>query len=124
MSVRASCHCGAVTLTLAQAPHEVTNCNCSICRRYGTLWAYYQASEVVVNGATHSYVRGPETLAFRRCVECGVVTHWAPVRRAEDRMGINARLLAPELLRTVAVRLLDGAVTESYLDMQGHPVFS
>ena len=39
MSVAASCHCGACILAVAVAPVEVTDCNCSICRRYGVLWA-------------------------------------------------------------------------------------
>ena len=41
-----TCHCGAVRIRVRQAPRTVTSCNCSICRRYGALWAYYQASSV------------------------------------------------------------------------------
>jgi hypothetical protein len=29
-------------------PSEVTECNCSICRRYGVLWAYYPPNQVRV----------------------------------------------------------------------------
>jgi len=36
-----SCHCGAVVVNVARRPRQLTDCNCSICRRYGTLWAYY-----------------------------------------------------------------------------------
>lgn len=39
--IRTSCHCGAVGFEIETAPTEVTECNCSICRRYGVLWAYY-----------------------------------------------------------------------------------
>ena len=38
---RATCHCGAVVLEVDSPPAEVNDCHCSICRRYGTLWAYY-----------------------------------------------------------------------------------
>src|SRR5688572_27281889 len=31
--IRASCHCGAVTIDLAARPERLTSCNCSICRR-------------------------------------------------------------------------------------------
>jgi hypothetical protein len=31
-------------------------------------------------------------------------------------MGVNARLMDPELVRRAKIRLLDGAVTEKYLD--------
>ena len=35
-----SCHCGRVTWTLKTPPTSVTACNCTVCRRYGVLWAY------------------------------------------------------------------------------------
>ena len=44
--IRATCHCGAVTLELDEAPREITKCNCSICRRYGVLWAYMSPDAV------------------------------------------------------------------------------
>ena len=37
--IEASCHCGAVRLEIDSPPDEVTDCHCSICRRYGALWA-------------------------------------------------------------------------------------
>ena len=30
-----------VSLEIDSPPEEVTECNCSMCRRYGVLWAYY-----------------------------------------------------------------------------------
>ena len=111
-----SCHCGAVRLTLAHAPAEVTECDCSVCHRYGVLWAYYAPAEVRVRGATDTYGRGPRTIAFHRCANCGCVTHWAPVARDPNRMGVNARLLPREVLAGARRRRLDGFVTETYLD--------
>lgn len=40
-SIETSCHCGAIRLAIDVAPETVTNGNCSICRRYDALWAYY-----------------------------------------------------------------------------------
>ena len=113
----ASCHCGAVELDVP-APREVTDCNCSICRRYGVLWAYYRPGEVrfVRRGATDSYMWDDREIAFHRCRGCGCVTHWAPVDPGWDRMGVNARLLELEVLAQARRRRLDGAVTERYLD--------
>ena len=51
--VESSCHCGAITLRIDTAPETVTDCNCSICRRYGVLWAYYRPSQ----GAEHPAAR-------------------------------------------------------------------
>jgi len=31
----ATCHCGAVRVTVPRKARTVTDCNCSICRRYG-----------------------------------------------------------------------------------------
>ncbi len=98
----ATCHCGAVRVEVPRKPRRLTNCNCSICRRYGTLWAYYKASEVRITrapGATSEY------------------THWEPIRPQEGgRMGVNARNFEPSSLESVHIRLLDGASTWKYLD--------
>jgi hypothetical protein len=33
--IEASCNCGAVRVTCGDAPNELTDCNCTLCRRYG-----------------------------------------------------------------------------------------
>ena len=116
--VVASCHCGKVSLELAAAPEQVTQCNCSICRRYGTLCAYYHPAQVRVSGATDTYMWGEKQIAFHRCPDCGCVTHWTPVDPGipQDRWGVNARMLAPELLAQARVRRFDGADTWKFLD--------
>ncbi len=118
MPIEGSCHCGAVRLAVGRAPVQVTSCNCSICRRYGTLWAYYAPADVEVTGATATYRWGDETIDFHHCPTCGCVTHWSPLDgRAEDRMGVNARLFGPEVVGAARVRRLDGASDDwKYLD--------
>lgn len=109
--VTGSCHCGAVRFTLAVAPGQVTDCNCSICRRYGTLWAYYRLEQVEFASVpvTETYIWGDRGLAFHRCRSCGCVTHWQALDPTHDRMAINARLLAPEVLARASVTFYDGA---------------
>ena len=117
--IESSCHCGAVRLEIETAPVEVTNCNCSICRRYGVLWAYYSPKLVRISpraGATDIYMWDDKAIEFHRCKVCGCVTHWAPVDKTRDRMGVNARLMAPEVLAQARVRFLDGADTGKYLN--------
>ena len=73
-----TCHCGAVRLVLPSRPRVLVSCNCSICRRYGTLWAYYRAAAVRVEhdaGATDEYLWGDRSIRFVRCARCGCVTH-------------------------------------------------
>jgi hypothetical protein len=39
MTVRGSCHCGAVRIEVPGAPEWLGRCNCSFCRRVGSLMA-------------------------------------------------------------------------------------
>ena len=120
--IEASCHCGAVRLRIATAPAEATDCNCSICRRLGALWAYVSPTQVIIDGleATQRYVRcdtgEPPMLAFHRCATCGCTTHWRSLDPGVDRMGLNARLMSPEDLSPVRIRRFDGAATWTALD--------
>jgi hypothetical protein len=117
--ITASCHCGAVRLEIAAAPREVTDCNCSICRRLGVLWAYDSPRQVGVVGepeATVAYIRENGSIAFHHCRVCGCASHWRRLDPASDRMGVNARLMDPEVLAAARVRRLDGAVTETYVE--------
>ena len=115
--IEASCHCGLVHIRVNRPPEEVTDCNCSICRRYGALWAYYSPKDVqVTSDVTTVYMWGVRKIEFHRCKQCGCITHWTPVDKTRDRMGVNARLMAPEVLERARVRHLDGANTWKYSD--------
>lgn len=116
----ATCHCGAVKVEVPSLPETLTDCNCSICRRLGTLWAYYPIESVKVTGHpdyTDAYVWGDKMLKTIRCGNCGCVTHWEPVDpNAGGKMGVNARNLEPHLLTGVRIRRFDGAETWQFLD--------
>lgn len=98
-----SCHCGAVTLSVARLPAEVTECHCTICRRYAALWAYYKVAEVSFTGPTERYVWGRKYIAFLRCAHCGCVVGWTP-RGDYPECAVNARML--EGLDLDAVRVI------------------
>jgi hypothetical protein len=118
-SVLATCHCGAVTVSLADAPSEVTDCNCSLCRKSGVLWAYYSAGGVTIapdSGPTDTYAWNGRHVDFHRCRHCGCVTHWVPRDLTRERRGINARLLPPDILSVAKIRHLNGAETGKYID--------
>jgi hypothetical protein len=116
----ATCHCGAIRVEVPEPPQAVTNCNCSICRRYGALWAYYKVGTVRVLGHpenTAEYVWGDKTLKTVRCRNCGCVTHWEPLQPTPDsELGVNARNFDPSVLGSVRIRRFDGADTWTYLD--------
>jgi hypothetical protein len=59
--LRANCHCGAISLSVPSEPEYLIDCNCSICRRYGALWALYERVTVHFDGHpenTTAYVWG------------------------------------------------------------------
>ena len=107
------CHCGAVRLEVARRPRRLTQCNCSICRRYGTLWAYYShktARVVAKRGTLTRYTWGNGTREFFHCRRCGCVTHHERARKRPDStVGVNVRLLDPAAIADVPVRKYDGA---------------
>jgi len=94
---KATCHCGAVVMNLAEQPSVIFECNCSICRRLGVLWAYYSCDEVEFekgHGTTNKYVWNNRILEFHSCSVCGCTTHWVAVDPGfREKMGVNARLI-------------------------------
>src|SRR5262245_42564131 len=104
--IEASCHCGAVRLEIESAPEVVTDCACSICRRKGALWAYYSPKHVRIippSGATAIYMWGEHELESHSCKICPCSTHWSSVDKTYDRMGVNARMMPPEILAAARV---------------------
>ena len=113
MPITATCHCGQVQVTVPRRPRSLTDCNCSICRRSGALWAYYKASTVTTEakrGATEAYSWGRKALRFVRCKSCGCLMWWERVKPDPERkMGVNARNFAPVATRAARIRAFDGA---------------
>jgi hypothetical protein len=117
--ISGSCHCGAVAISVASKPRVLVSCNCSICRRYGTLWAYYDQGRVEMKckrGSIESYRCGNKHLRFVRCTTCGCVISWVAVNRSMRRMGVNFRNFDPADIASVRIRRLDGADTWKFLD--------
>jgi hypothetical protein len=115
--VLATCHCGAIKIGVPAAPTEVTHCNCTLCRRYGVLWAYYPIAAVSVNTSgtiTDTYGGRSQHVDFHRCRVCGCVTYWFPRDSRRKSLGLNARLLEPELLAAASIRYKDDAGTGKF----------
>ena len=118
--ISATCHCGAVRIEIPAAPERVTDCNCSLCRRVGGLWAYYPLDAVRISGHpehTDEYIWGDKTIRNVRCKHCGSATHWEPLDPGKDpRYGINMCMFEPSVYANAQVRHFDGADTWTYLD--------
>jgi len=96
--IEGSCHCGAVKWAFNGPLESTTACNCTVCRRYGTLWAYgYEGEEIEVAGPTKVYTRGKRpNLGFHFCPNCGCVASWRGTSVGEDgrqRIAVNLRLV-------------------------------
>ena len=91
-----SCHSGAVTWRLAGVPESATACNCTVCRRYGVLWAYdHEGEGIHVAGPTQAYVRG-KAIEFHFCPTCGCVAFWRARQLQDDgRRRIEVRWTKP-----------------------------
>jgi hypothetical protein len=93
----------------------VTSCNCSVCRRYGALWAYYAAASVHIQapkGGLSRYAWRRKIRAYIRCKTCGCVTHYQYIKKwGRGTVGVNATNFEPGVLQGVRVRKLDGAAT-------------
>jgi hypothetical protein len=109
--MKGACLCGRVTVHVAGRPDQLNACNCAMCWKLGTLWAYYDPLDVTVAGALQSYRREDmaEThITAENCPTCGTTTCWSPLDPASDRMGVNMRLFDPDALAGVEVRYEDG----------------
>jgi hypothetical protein len=83
------CHCGQIKVDLQAAPEKLNRCSCSICRRYGALWAYFDPAALKILGRTDTYIWGDKMIAFHRCPNCGVLTHWSHIDGHVGKIGIN-----------------------------------
>lgn len=118
--IKLECHCGAVKIAVKEAPETVTACNCSVCRRYATLWSYGTIETIQITAKDadlDAYLWKGKELAFVRCHHCGCVTHWeSRSPKFPDKVAVNMRNAAPEVLARFAVRHFDGAESWTYLD--------
>ena len=112
--IKTMCHCGTVSVELSRRPRSVTECNCSICRRYGARWAYYSRRALTICSppdSLQSYARG-RRLYFDHCRNCGCVLLYRPRLSvgSADRLGINMRMVEdPAMLANIKVLRFDGA---------------
>lgn len=117
--MKGSCHCGNVNMTLHQNIEQVTSCNCSLCYRYGAIWAYFAPSNVEINQATvgESYQHGDKCIEFHHCPTCKCITHYTPTAKGNvSRMAVNLRLFDKAVLDTITIRYFDGADTWQFID--------
>jgi hypothetical protein len=120
-----ACHCGAVQIELAHTPASLTECNCSICRRYGARWAYFKRTTARIAhapGAVSSYCWNDREIEFFHCNHCGCLTHYEGIEKdPESRIAVNSRMLEAGQVSKLPIKYFDGAVSWKYLDVKAGP---
>jgi len=75
MSHKGSCHCGRIAFEVDGEPGEVLSCNCSICRKKGSLlWfvpsAAFRLTTPPADVADYTFAQG--RIHHRHCAHCGI----------------------------------------------------
>lgn len=110
-------HCGGAGWTLEGDPGSITACNCTLCRRYGALWAYDWLDERIrLTGTTHAYARSGKapSLDMLFCPTCAAVVAWRGRELHEGnrrRVAVNVRLAPPEAVADLPIDHFDGLDT-------------
>lgn len=107
------CHCEKVRWKYSLPLESVTACNCTVCRRYGTLWAYgYENEGVQLSGSSKFYSRGNKNIEFHFCDDCGCVAAWRssrPNEKGKKRLAVNLRMIDdPNLIASLPIDHFDG----------------
>jgi hypothetical protein len=112
-SVRGSCHCQAVSYVLAAVPSTGVACNCSICRRKGSVLAFYPPAKFTLEtprDALATYTFNKHVIQHQFCKTCGC----APFAEGttpdgREMIAINLRCVEDFDLASVEITEFDGA---------------
>lgn len=112
MTHAGSCHCGKVKFEVEGSPEQAMSCNCSICRRKGSLlWFVPRADLKVLAGedALSTYTFNKTVIKHRFCRSCGIHPFGEGTGPDGQAMAaINIRCLDDVDLDAVPVTEFDG----------------
>lgn len=114
MAFDGNCHCGTVRFTVeSDLPVQAISCNCSYCRRKGSLLAFFPAEQFTLNSgeaALRSYTFNTHKIDHQFCEICGTESFaygfdpdGSPVR------AVNLRCVPSADLDALELHLVNGA---------------
>ena len=109
-----SCHCGQVAFDIEGDIQEVTDCNCSLCRRRGGL-LWFGPREALTLKTPESdlstYTFNKHHIQHRFCAACGVAVFGEAdnPKTGTKMLAVNVRCLPDVDLKTLKVTEFDGA---------------
>lgn len=114
MSYASTCHCGAIGATISgDLPAEAMTCNCSICRRKGTVLHFVPAGEATLEAPADKlgdYTFNKNAIHHHFCMVCGCT----PFATGTDPQGnemvaVNLRCVPECDLDQLKLTAVDGA---------------
>jgi len=114
MKYAGSCHCGRIAFDLDGEVAEALDCNCSLCRRRGTLLSFHprdalQLRTPEADMATYTFNR--HAIQHRFCPTCGVAMFGEAIdpRTGAKTVAVNVRCLPDVDLDALKINRFDGA---------------
>jgi hypothetical protein len=127
--MKAACHCGAVRFEIAEPPSWVLDCNCTLCRRYGAFWSYYNGAgqaKLLTKPSpdtTFVYTWNEREIAFHHCKICGCITHMEAIKADPPQIaGVNARMMVGLDPARVRLRQVDNGHSGFFWTKSDEPV--
>ena len=114
MKYQGSCHCGGIAFELDADIDTAIDCNCSMCRRRGSLLAFFPRAALTLStpeSALGTYRFNTEKIGHHFCPTCGIAPYseGADPASGAEIVAVNLRCL-PELdLASLKVQKVDGA---------------
>ena len=114
MEHKGSCHCGRIRFALEGELGSVIDCNCSLCRRRGSLLAFFPRSAMRLetpDADIATYTFNTRAIRHRFCATCGCAPfgEGTDPRTGEATVAINVRCLEGVDLASLQVVPFDGA---------------
>lgn len=108
-----SCHCGRVSYEADADLSHVMSCNCSSCRKRGTLLAFVSDDKFRLKSgedALTQYEFNKKVIRYQFCETCGILP-FARGRRPDGALmvALNVRCLDGVDLDTLNIKKFDGA---------------
>lgn len=113
MTIRGSCHCGAVAYTLDDDPKQGMTCNCSICRRRAHVLAFTAPDRFHLEtprDALATYMFNKHVIQHHFCKVCGCAPFGEGTGPDGKKMiAVNLNCAEDFDLSTIELTRFDGA---------------
>ena len=114
MSYASTCHCGAIGATIeGEMPTKAISCNCSMCRRKGSLLHFVPATEAKIDasaGKLGDYRFNKRAIHHHFCADCGCSPFATGTGSGGSGMvAVNLRCVAECDLEKLEITQVDGA---------------